>query len=304
MNAEQLRNIINGAQETPSAHCWNAIQQQLAATAVGASVAVSTSKATAQTVGKTASMAGKGAFSVAKVAVISSVTIAVATVAVITVINLSAPQEPTVPAASAPTLATALPTDTTTSANITDITIPENRTTNHIIPAEIGNPQAVSCVETITNNTTPTVGTTTAPITTAPISSSPTPVSPVVPAPSTPSTPTIKQTVTPPEKDPIANQYHQEDNPDYRPQVRIEIPNTITPNGDGYNDFFIITGLDQCDDYQLIIFNQARKEIFRTKNYLNDWNAANQDGSTFYYTLIYKINNIQEKRTGVIYVLR
>ena len=62
MNAEQLRNIINGAQETPSAHCWNAIQQQLAATAAASSVAVSASKATAQTVGKTASMAGKGAF--------------------------------------------------------------------------------------------------------------------------------------------------------------------------------------------------------------------------------------------------
>ncbi|MDR1112782.1 MAG: gliding motility-associated C-terminal domain-containing protein, partial [Bacteroidales bacterium] len=123
-------------------------------------------------------------------------------------------------------------------------------------------------------------------------------------APSIDSKPATKQIATNPENDPLASQYHQEENPDYRPPVRIEIPNTITPNGDGYNDFFTITGLEQCDDYQLIILNQAHKEIFRTQNYQNDWNASHQEGKTFYYILIYRINNIQEKRTGVIYVLK
>jgi gliding motility-associated-like protein len=324
MNAEEFRDIINGMKEAPSADCWNAIQQQLAATGAGGSAAVSASKAAAQTAGKVASVAGKGAFSVAKVAAISGATIAVTTVAVVVAVNLTAPQDAAVPAAPAATPAIVLTTDTMSIMDAAE---------NPVIAPETANPQTISYENAIANsNNSPSSTSTTAssnnavpmattipstdavPVATVP--AAPVPLTVAAPPASTAAKentaitkptdnkPAVKQTVTAPEQDPVASRYHQEDNPDYRPPVRIEIPNTITPNGDGYNDFFIITGLDQCEEYQLIIFNQARKEIFRTKNYQNNWDASHQEGSTFYYTLIYKVNNIQEKRTGTIYVLR
>jgi gliding motility-associated-like protein len=323
MNAEQFREIINEIQEAPSADCWNAIQQQLAATVAGGSAAVSASKAAAQTAGKAASIAGKSALSVAKVAAISGATIAVATVAVVAVVNLTTPQNTAVPAAPVATPAIVLTADTMSIMDTAE---------NPVIAPETANSQTISYGNAIANsNNTPSSTSTIAssnnavpmatttpstdamPVTTVP--AAPAPLAAVASSASSAkenaaitkpadNKPTIKQTFTAPEQDPVASWYHQEDNPDYRPPVRIEIPNTITPNGDGYNDFFIITGLDQCKEYQLIIFNQARKEIFRTKNYQNNWNASHHDGNTFYYTLIYKVNNIQEKRTGIIYVLR
>jgi gliding motility-associated-like protein len=325
MNAEEFREIINGMKEAPSADCWNAIQQQLAATVAGGSAAVSASKVAAQTAGKVASVAGKGALSVAKVAAISGATIAVATVAVVVAINLTAPQDAAVPAAPTAVPAIVLTADT---MSMTDTA------KNSVIAPETANPQTISYGNAIvnSNNNPSSTSTTTSsnnavpmattvpstdvmPVTTVPAAPAPLAAAAASPASTAAKEntaitkpaddkPAIKQTVTAPEQDPVASLYHQEDNPDYRPPVRIEIPNTITPNGDGYNDFFIIAGLEQCEEYQLIIFNRARKEIFRTKNYQNNWDASHQEGSTFYYTLIYKVNNIHEKRTGTIYVLR
>jgi gliding motility-associated-like protein len=44
----------------------------------------------------------------------------------------------------------------------------------------------------------------------------------------------------------------------------LYIPNTITPNGDGLNDEFIIFGFTDCEDYQLAIYNRWGEKIFET----------------------------------------
>ncbi len=54
------------------------------------------------------------------------------------------------------------------------------------------------------------------------------------------------------------------------------VPTIITPNGDNTNDHFIIPCLatDDYPDNQLIIYNQWGDEVFRSKNYQNDWSGT------------------------------
>ncbi len=73
-----------------------------------------------------------------------------------------------------------------------------------------------------------------------------------------------------------------------------DFPNTITPNGDGKNDTFIIPDLETDDPTQfitreLIIFNRWGDVVYQVKPYLNDWEGTNQNGDelpqgTYYYT--------------------
>ena len=54
------------------------------------------------------------------------------------------------------------------------------------------------------------------------------------------------------------------------------IPNVITPNADGTNDFFVITGLKS--DTQVIILNRWGNEVFNASNYKNEWNGQDKSG--------------------------
>jgi gliding motility-associated-like protein/uncharacterized repeat protein (TIGR01451 family) len=65
----------------------------------------------------------------------------------------------------------------------------------------------------------------------------------------------------------------------------IVIPNIFTPNNDGKNDVFKITGLESYPGSQLIIFNRWGNEVYRAENYLNDWNGSGLAEGTYYYIL-------------------
>jgi large repetitive protein len=51
----------------------------------------------------------------------------------------------------------------------------------------------------------------------------------------------------------------------------IVFPNTISPNADGFNDTWIIDGLEAYPDHKLIIFNRWGNKVFDAQPYLNDW---------------------------------
>jgi len=63
------------------------------------------------------------------------------------------------------------------------------------------------------------------------------------------------------------------------------IPNIFTPNNDGKNDLFVIKGLEAYPGSQLLIFNRWGNEVYRSDNYLNDWNGSNLAEGTYYYLL-------------------
>ena len=63
------------------------------------------------------------------------------------------------------------------------------------------------------------------------------------------------------------------------------IPNIFTPNNDGKNDVFKITGLEGYPGSQLIVFNRWGNEVYKADNYLNNWDGSNLAEGTYYYIL-------------------
>ncbi|CAL1518480.1 gliding motility-associated C-terminal domain-containing protein [Chitinophaga sp. MM2321] len=65
----------------------------------------------------------------------------------------------------------------------------------------------------------------------------------------------------------------------------LEIPNVITPNGDGFSDKFVIKGLLQFQQNSIIIFNRWGNKVYESRNYQNDWDGHGLNAGTYYYTL-------------------
>ncbi len=69
----------------------------------------------------------------------------------------------------------------------------------------------------------------------------------------------------------------------------FEIPNAFSPNGDGSNDYWFISGLDEKPNNSLKIFNRWGIKVFETTNYQSDWEGRH-DGNelpmgSYYYIL-------------------
>jgi uncharacterized repeat protein (TIGR01451 family)/gliding motility-associated-like protein len=58
------------------------------------------------------------------------------------------------------------------------------------------------------------------------------------------------------------------------------IPDVFSPNNDGFNDKFIIRGLDRYPNNSLIIINRWGNKVFEAAPYTNDWDGTNQFGIT------------------------
>jgi len=90
----------------------------------------------------------------------------------------------------------------------------------------------------------------------------------------------------------------------------VFIPEGISPNGDGFNDLFVILGLENFPENELMIFNRQGVEVFHRVNYENDWDGRPESGSilggvlpegTYYYIFKFGEQNI---RKGTIYLNR
>lgn len=84
----------------------------------------------------------------------------------------------------------------------------------------------------------------------------------------------------------------------------ILIPNLVTPNGDGFNDTFEISGLQKYSNYKVEIYNRLGLKLYESSNYLNDWDGYYNGNplpiGTYFY--IVTIGDVVEK--GFIYLQR
>ncbi|QQL51571.1 gliding motility-associated C-terminal domain-containing protein [Mucilaginibacter ginkgonis] len=65
----------------------------------------------------------------------------------------------------------------------------------------------------------------------------------------------------------------------------ISISTVFTPNGDGKNDTFEITGITNYPGSQLLIFNRWGNEVYRSGSYANTWDGSGLAEGTYYYLL-------------------
>lgn len=71
---------------------------------------------------------------------------------------------------------------------------------------------------------------------------------------------------------------------------QLIIPEGISPNADGFNDFFVISGIGNFSEKKLKIFDRWGKLVFLSSDYANDWGGINNDNQqvpddTYFYEL-------------------
>ena len=91
---------------------------------------------------------------------------------------------------------------------------------------------------------------------------------------------------------------------------KVYVPSAFTPNNDGLNDLFRVTGTEVISEFQLIIFNRWGEKIFETTDKTKGWDGKLKgtvlSTGTFVYLLKYKDNTSGRSETlkGTVILIR
>jgi gliding motility-associated-like protein len=93
-----------------------------------------------------------------------------------------------------------------------------------------------------------------------------------------------------------------------KPLTLFFIPDVITPNGDGYNDAWVIRDIERYPDHDVRIINRWGDQVFFASPYQNDWagtwKGENLPGATYYYIIKIRFNNQVYDFNGPLTVVR
>lgn len=106
-----------------------------------------------------------------------------------------------------------------------------------------------------------------------------------------------------PELNEIFSKKEKSENPN-KPSIKLLIPNVITPNGDGINDYFYIKNLEYYPDNTLLILSSKGEVLYKFKGYNHKFDGMGLPIGTYFYKLSYIDNNKTEEIIGSLTIIR
>lgn len=295
MENNNLKNLLENVSEQPSQGCWSNIESQLNVLFPQAA-SQSVIQGGGSAASKTVSIFAKVAAAPFKAAAITGSVAIVSAVSIIAIHSLSKTEQSTQILPKSIQNTQVITTPDTIVENIDTYTVSKPITKEK---TGIGESIPTSTTAIASNNTTSSNQNVVIVNNTSPIVNSVIPVQPTTPE---------KPVLNP---KPVANQVSNQKDPILQNQdipeslpIKVTIPNIFTPNGDGYNDQFVIEGLENCTEPRLIVKNSSGKTIFQSSDYQNDWNAENCPDGVYIYYFVYKANKIEEKMMGKVIIKR
>ncbi|MBP5495714.1 MAG: gliding motility-associated C-terminal domain-containing protein [Bacteroidales bacterium] len=86
--------------------------------------------------------------------------------------------------------------------------------------------------------------------------------------------------------------------------AHLSIPNLFTPNGDGVNDYFVIEGLEQYTDPNLVIRDKSGRIVYQSNHYRNSWDGGNCPDGVYSYEFTFAYNGIENQAVGKVRIMR
>jgi gliding motility-associated-like protein len=84
----------------------------------------------------------------------------------------------------------------------------------------------------------------------------------------------------------------------------IEIVNVFTPNGDGYNDYFVVKDIKNYQPVKLAIYNRWGDELYSSSDYQNKWDGTYKGKKlpegTYYYVIETKDGKVYKGAVNII----
>lgn len=86
---------------------------------------------------------------------------------------------------------------------------------------------------------------------------------------------------------------------------QLAFPKAFSPNGDGQNDTWEITNLLKFPVNEVVIFNRWGAEVYKQKNYRNNWNGNKLEQGTYFYKVNVQLcDGITKEFTGYVTIFR
>ncbi len=86
--------------------------------------------------------------------------------------------------------------------------------------------------------------------------------------------------------------------------IKIKIPNVITPDGDGVNDCFCIVGIENYPDNMLIVYDRRGKSIFKQNHYNNNFCGQNLSSGAYFYSLTIRNGRQTRQYNGSLTIIK
>lgn len=92
----------------------------------------------------------------------------------------------------------------------------------------------------------------------------------------------------------------------FRKKEPYLFPAVFTPNGDGYNDSWVVSGLWQSPDNTLEIYDRQQRRVYKSSPYMNEWEGQTDNGKVLPAgTYVYKFTTATgEEFMGLVSIMR